>query len=564
MSESSVFLRRGCLAAVVLLAACRADLLAPGAEGPPLAPPTASSRSATPAWAEARALWVTRYEYDSPAKIATIMQKAADANFNIVYFQVRGSGDAYYVSSLEPCAVSLCGHLGGTPTWDPLAVAVQEAHSRGLQVHAWLNIMTAWGSGSATTCGLLKASDAGQPLHPLLAHPDWAVVNSAGARQACPNNEEYTYFSPGIPAVRTHIARVAADIARRYAVDGIQLDRIRYPGTAWSYDSPSKTAFGLDPATSATAWADFRRSQVLKAEKEVYDSVRVVKPSIAISADIWPIYIDKWGWNSSQGFKDYFQDPLAWAQGGHFDVAVPMTYYPTTPTYCAFTDWSCLLDDHLQRIQTTGGRHVYIGIGAKNGAAEVDKQIALARQQGAMGVSLYSYNTVESNALWTSLKSGPFAAKAGIPPLSWKTACCTSIVVDNNNAGNNISIAYAEMSANWTSSSYAAGEYGTDYQYASTQAVSDPATFWFYLPSAATRTVSAWWTSGSNRSTTAPYVIYNAAATKLATVNANQQLNGGKWNTLGTFSFTAGWNKVQLSRWTTAGSTVVADAIRVQ
>jgi hypothetical protein len=130
---------------------------------------------------------VSRFEYDSPTKIATIMQKAADANFNVVYFQVRGSGDAYYRSSLEPCSVGLCGHLGGTPTWDPLAVAVQEAHSRGLQLHAWLNAFTGWGSGASTTCALLKESDPGNPRHMLLAHPEWKVVDNAGVTHPCPN-----------------------------------------------------------------------------------------------------------------------------------------------------------------------------------------------------------------------------------------------------------------------------------------------------------------------------------------------------------------------------------------
>ncbi len=47
-------------------------------------------------------------------------------------------------------------------------------------------------------------------------------------------------------------------------------------------------------------------------------------------------------------------------------------------------------------------------------------------------------------------------------------------------------------------------------------------------------------------------------------MNANQQVNGGKWNTLGTFNFSAGWNKVVVSRWAAGGFVVVADAIRIQ
>ena len=58
---------------------------------------------------EARALWVTRFDYDSEAKIARIMETAARSNFNIIYFQARAAGDAYYRSSIEPCAALLCG-----------------------------------------------------------------------------------------------------------------------------------------------------------------------------------------------------------------------------------------------------------------------------------------------------------------------------------------------------------------------------------------------------------------------------------------------------------------------
>ncbi|HEX5754054.1 MAG TPA: hypothetical protein VFZ09_48170 [Archangium sp.] len=88
--------------------------------------------------------------------------------------------------------------------------------------------------------------------------------------------------------------------------------------------------------------------------------------------------------------------------------------------------------------------------------------------------------------------------------------------------------------------------------------------FFFYLSAPATKTIDARWTAGTNRSTTAPFIITNASGTNLATVSVNQQINGGQWNTLGSWSFPAGWNKVQLSRWTTTGYVVVADAIQVR
>jgi hypothetical protein len=140
----------------------------------------------------------------------------------------------------------------------------------------------------------------------------------------------------------------------------------------------------------------------------------------------------------------------------------------------------------------------------------------------------------------------------------------SSLIVDSNNSNNDTSQGYISVSANWTSSSSTAGYYGSGYYYANTAAVSDPATFYFYLPAAATRTVDAWWTAGTNRSTTAPFIAYDASGAEVGRVSVNQQAGGSQWNTLGTWSFSAGWNKVVVSRWTTTGYVVIADAIRVR
>ena len=140
----------------------------------------------------------------------------------------------------------------------------------------------------------------------------------------------------------------------------------------------------------------------------------------------------------------------------------------------------------------------------------------------------------------------------------------SSIIVDSNNSNNDTSKGYIEVSANWTSSANVAGYYGTGYYWGSTQAISDGAAFWFYLASDGSKTIDAWWTAATDRSTTAPFVMFDAQGGNLGTVSVNQQTNGGKWNTLGTFNFKAGWNRVLLSRWTTAGSVVIADAVRIR
>lgn len=138
------------------------------------------------------------------------------------------------------------------------------------------------------------------------------------------------------------------------------------------------------------------------------------------------------------------------------------------------------------------------------------------------------------------------------------------IIIDSNPTANDAAKAKVEYTGAWTTSSSSPGYYGTDYRFIATEESSAPATFSFYLASAATRSVDAWWVAGSNRSAAASFIAYDASGAELGRASMNQQTAGSQWNTLGTYAFTAGWNKVVLSRWQAPGSVVIADAIRVR
>src|SRR5215208_5128150 len=85
---------------------------------------------------EVRALWVVRTTLTSPEKIRQLVNSAADNGFNTLIVQIRGRGDAYYNSRVEPRAIDLKDQ---PPSFDPLALTLAEAHKRGLKVHAWIN-----------------------------------------------------------------------------------------------------------------------------------------------------------------------------------------------------------------------------------------------------------------------------------------------------------------------------------------------------------------------------------------------------------------------------------------
>jgi N-acetyl-anhydromuramyl-L-alanine amidase AmpD len=140
----------------------------------------------------------------------------------------------------------------------------------------------------------------------------------------------------------------------------------------------------------------------------------------------------------------------------------------------------------------------------------------------------------------------------------------TQIIVDSNNANNDQTRARIELAGSWTSASSTPGYYGTGYWYGGSTTSDSPAAFYFYLPAAQTRSVDAWWTSGTNRSSGATWVAFNASGAEVGRATISQQSQGSQWAPLGTWSFSAGWNRVELRQRVASGKVVIADGIRVR
>jgi hypothetical protein len=180
---------------------------------------------------------------------------------------------------------------------------------------------------------------------------------------------------------------------------------------------------------------------------------------------------------------------------------------------------------------------------------------------------LQPYNRTDPGPNWPwaayldSVRSycGDTGGGGGTPP---PPAPGTAIVVDSNNANNDATKARIDI-AGWTSSASTPGYYGSGYWYADT-GTGSAATFNFYLPAAGTRTIEAWWTAGTNRTASATFVAQNASGAELGRRAVSQQSNGQQWVAVGTYAFSAGWNKVVLTRAGAAGKVVIADAIRVR
>jgi hypothetical protein len=138
------------------------------------------------------------------------------------------------------------------------------------------------------------------------------------------------------------------------------------------------------------------------------------------------------------------------------------------------------------------------------------------------------------------------------------------LIVDTN-AANNGPDADVEFRGPWTSASATAGFYGTEYAFANTSPTSrDHVKFWFYLDQPRTLAVDGWWTAGTNRADGAPFAAFDANGVRHGPVRIDQRVNGGQWNEVATWAFTAGWNQIIVAARDDAGAVVIADAVRLR
>jgi len=369
---------------------------------------------------ELRGVWITRFAYTTQADLEGIIDRAAAANFNAVFVQIRGNGDAYYASNLEPWAQRLTGTLGRDPGWDPLQVAIDRAHQHGLELHAYFNVFPGW-----TAAGEVPLAEGPRQLA-LRDHPDWLAIDSSGDS----GDGEYRWLSPGNPAVRAHIAAVAEDLLARYQVDGLHLDRVRTAGSDYSRDPVTlaayQTALAVDPALT---WGEFMREQVSAMVADLYAVIEATRPTVRLSASVWGIYQALPGCNTSQGLTGYHQDSLAWLERGTIDAIVPMIYWSMQDGSC--TDWAALLDGF---VAARAGRHVWAGMHALDDVRGVDgwhfdqveDRIEYGRSAGAQGTVVFASTYLDADpARWsaypgTAEAPGPFFEASATPTMSWK------------------------------------------------------------------------------------------------------------------------------------------------
>jgi uncharacterized lipoprotein YddW (UPF0748 family) len=371
---------------------------------------------------ETRGLWVVRHTLTDRDEIDRLVDLAVSGNFNTLFVQVVGKGEAYYQSSILPPPESLAGNDS-----DPFLYLLSRARRRGLEVHAWVNCFYVW-SGS-------KLPES--PKHVVNREPEWITMDRVGRSLADyslaelkRSHVEGIYLSPGNPRVREHIRSIAREIAGRYELDGIHLDYIRFPVGDFGYDRESRRRFYYlyradplelmgDPSKLArrhrqseidemiAAWPRWRAERVSETVQMVSRGVRMIRPEVKLSAAVYP--------DPELARDKRLQDWPRWLSGGLVDFVVLMNY-----------STSSTVMENLYKKASTGTRkdRIYNGIGAwRISARSVVNKVIRSRRAGARGIVLFSYDGINHDPdYFNALRRGPFRRKADVAILPGRSA----------------------------------------------------------------------------------------------------------------------------------------------
>lgn len=318
-------------------------------------------------------------------ELVAILDRMVATNLNAALLHVRPTGDALYPSDIEPWSEYLTGAMGVPPEpfYDPLAFAVEEAHRRGIELHAWLNPYRA---------RRLTETSPADASHITVANPE--LVRRYGS---------FIWMDPGEPAVRQRAVDVVRDIVRRYDVDGIHFDDYFYPYPENGADFPDEESWLRYGA--GLSRADWRRKNVDDLIVEVAQAIRQEKPSVRFGVS--PFGIWRPGHPRSvrglDAYEQIYADARKWLREGLVDYLAPQLYWARSAPQQRFTDllrWWTEQNVHDRGLWIGLGAH-RVGTGRANAwrADEIIAQIheIRARRGAATGYILFNARVLMQN-----------------------------------------------------------------------------------------------------------------------------------------------------------------------
>jgi uncharacterized lipoprotein YddW (UPF0748 family) len=362
------------------------------------------------------------------AEILAILDRASALKLNAIVLQVRPAADALYPSALEPWSEYLCGEQGRAPVpfYDPLQMWIEEAHRRGLELHAWFNPYRARHH---------QAKSAFAPNHLALTHP--AAVKKYG---------ESWWLDPGEPIAVQRTLAVIADVVRRYDVDGVHLDDYFYPypiappagaivkpgEIKESLDFPDEPSWKIYRTTGGQLKrADWRRQNVNSLVEQLHRTVHAIKPTVKFGLSPFGLGRPDRRPPGIAGFSQYDQlyaDVEHWIERGWMDYLTPQLYWPAAATAQSFP---VLLDYWAQQIN--GRFHLWPGLFTSRinatpqswSVGEITQQIAGARAQSVTSGHVHFSMVAllqDRHGISTLLQTAAYAQAALVPTSPWLDA----------------------------------------------------------------------------------------------------------------------------------------------
>ena len=351
------------------------------------------------------------------AELIGLLDRSVELGLNAVVLQVRPTADALYASPLEPWSAYLTGQQGREPDpwYDPLAFAVDAAHARGLELHAWFNPYRA---GHPSGVGRMS------PTHIARTRPD--LVRRYG---------DYLWLDPGEPDAVDHSLRVVLDVVRRYDVDGVHLDDYFYPypvtqgGRRVGFPDQESYARALGRGETLGR-DDWRRQNVDRFIERMYREVKAAKPWVKVG--ISPFGIWRPGHPASvTGFDQYaeiYADARKWQREGWLDYLAPQLYWSIDSrgqSFPALLDW--------WGEQNAAGRHLWPGlydsrtlpdVGGYRPQEIVDQVELVRADPEATGTVHFSIKALlpGPSDLGARLAAGPYDRPALVPASPWLDA----------------------------------------------------------------------------------------------------------------------------------------------
>ena len=346
---------------------------------------------------EVRAVWLTTiggidwpHSYAQSARsierqkdeLRHILDQLQQVGINTVLLQTRVRGTMIYPSDYEPWDGCLSGFPGKSPGYDALKFAIDECHKRGMELHAWM-----------VTIPLGK----------------WDALGCRQLRKKMPRNiikiKADGYLNPESQQTADYLASLCAEVTRRYDIDGIHLDYIRYPE-----DMPKLKT--LDRQCG--------RNNITRIVSAISRRVKSLKPWVKMSCSPIGKYDNTtryWshGWNAN---TTVCQDAVAWLRDGLMDELFPMMYFRDNHFFPFALDWK----------EQSHGRIVVPGLGIYFMSprerdwplSDITRELEVLRHIG-LGHAYFrsKFFTDDTKGIYTYAKNNFCRYPSLVPPMTW-------------------------------------------------------------------------------------------------------------------------------------------------